>query len=131
MPSIITHLYFLNSNIIYFGQKQPIKVQIFKISECLGQNLVILHVIIELTGQFLFKFSIILHCHNSPVKFKLIHFLLWIKGPNEIPNFETFVCSGEILPNFSSHFPSHKSIFLFRSNVRKFARKGPIKVQIF
>ena len=25
--------------------------------------------------------------HNSPVSFRLIHFLLWIKGPNKSPNF--------------------------------------------
>ena len=30
---------FLSSNITYFGQKQPIKVQMFEIFECLGQNL--------------------------------------------------------------------------------------------
>ena len=33
MPSNITSLYFFSSKIIYFGQKQPIKVQIFKIFE--------------------------------------------------------------------------------------------------
>ena len=39
VPSRITSLYFLSWSIIYFGQKQSIKVQIFKIFECLGQNL--------------------------------------------------------------------------------------------
>ena len=39
MPSNITLLYFLSSNIIYFDQKHPIKVYIFKIFECSGQNL--------------------------------------------------------------------------------------------
>ena len=38
VPSNITPLYFFSSNIIYFGQKQPIKVQIFEIFECSGQN---------------------------------------------------------------------------------------------
>ena len=28
--------------------------------------------------------------HKSPVNFELIHFLLWIKGPNKSPNFSTF-----------------------------------------
>ena len=86
--------------------------------------------------------------HNSPVNFKHIHFLLWIKGLHKSPNFETFKCSGEILPNFSCHFLNHKLVFLqilhnyslswkitplyfFRSNVIHFARKRPIKVQIF
>ena len=39
VPSNITPLYFLSSNIIYFGQKQHIKGQIFEIFECFGQNL--------------------------------------------------------------------------------------------
>ena len=39
VPSNITPLYFFSSNIIYFGQKQSIKVQIFEIFECSGQNL--------------------------------------------------------------------------------------------
>ena len=38
VQSNITPLYFFSSNIIYFGQKQPIKVQIFEIFECSGQN---------------------------------------------------------------------------------------------
>ena len=48
--------------------------------------------------------------HDSPLSFKLIHFLLWIKGSNESPNFEKIVCSDEHLPNFSCHFPNHKSV---------------------
>ena len=62
---------FFSSNIIYFGQKQLIKVQIFEILECLGQNFQISHVNFELTNQFLFKFCIILHCHDTkfPSKF--------------------------------------------------------------
>ena len=84
----------------------------------------------------------ILH-HSSlswPVNFKLIHFLLWIKGSFQSPNFETFDCSGENLPNSSCHFPNYKSVFLqifhdtllyfFSSNIIYFARKRAIKVQI-
>ena len=37
-PSNIAPLYFLSSSIIYFGHKQPIKVQIFDIFECSCQN---------------------------------------------------------------------------------------------
>ena len=50
--------------------------------------------------------------HNSSVSFMLIHFLLWIKRSNQSSNFETFECSGKNLPNFSCHFPNHKSVFL-------------------
>ena len=50
--------------------------------------------------------------HNSSVDFKLILFLLWIKGSHQNPNFETFKCSGENLPYSSCHFSNHKSVFL-------------------
>ena len=40
VPSNITPLYFFfSSNTIYFAQKNPIKVQIFEIFKCSGQNL--------------------------------------------------------------------------------------------
>ena len=39
VSSNVTPLYFFSSNIIYFGQKQPITLQICEIFECLGQNL--------------------------------------------------------------------------------------------
>ena len=64
VPPNIISLYFLSWSIIYFGQKQPIKVQIFEIFECLGQNL--LNSSCQFwTSQFLFKFCIFLHCHNT------------------------------------------------------------------
>ena len=85
--------------------------------------------------------------HNYSVNFKLIHFLLWIKGSLESPNFETCECYGEIFLN-SCYFSNHQSVFLkilhhswvtskitplhfFRSNDIQFAQKEPIKVQIF
>ena len=87
--------------------------------------------------------------HNSSGNFRLINFLLWIKRSHQSPNFETFECSGENLPNFSSHFPNYyKSVFLhilhhssvswnitslycFSSNNIYFPQKEPIKVKIF
>ena len=86
--------------------------------------------------------------HNSPVDFKLINFLLWMKGPNKSANFETSVCSCEILPKSSCHFPNQKSVFLqilhhplvswnitplyfFSSNIIYLGQKQSIKVQIF
>ena len=86
--------------------------------------------------------------HNSSVNFKLINFLLWTKGSHQSPNFDTFECSGKHFLNSSCHLPNHKSIFLqilhhssvswkitplyfFRSNIKYFAQKEPINVQIF
>ena len=85
---------------------------------------------------------------KSSVNFKLIHFLLWIKGSHQSPNYETFECSGKDLSNSSYHFPNHKSVFLqilhpysvswnvtllyfLSSNIIYFVRKEIIKVQNF
>ena len=62
----INPLYFLSPNIIYFGQKHPIKLKTFEILECSGQNSSNSSFVnFELTSQFLFKFSIILHSHDA------------------------------------------------------------------
>ena len=49
---------------------------------------------------------------NSFENFKLIHFLLWTKGSHQSPNFDTFKCSGESLPNCTFHIPNHRIAFL-------------------
>ena len=84
---------------------------------------------------------------SSSVSFKLIHFLLWIKGSYQSPSSETFKCSGEKLPYSSCHLLNYRSVFLqilhqssvswkitrlyiFRSNVIYLAQKEPVKVEI-
>ena len=59
-----------------------------------------------------FASSFIFMVHNFFVNIKLIHFLVWIKGSLQNPNFETLKCSGENLPYFLCHFPNNKSVFL-------------------
>ena len=49
--------------------------------------------------------------HNSPLSFKLTHFLLCKKGSNESPNYENFMCSGENLANSSCHFQTTSQFF--------------------
>ena len=115
VPSNITPLYFLSWNIVYFGQKQPIKVQIFEIFGCSGQNL--LNSLCQFSTNKLVPFQILHHfllfiTHNSPVNLKLIYIFFLIKGPHKSSNFRTFKCSGENLPNSSCHFPNQKSVFL-------------------
>ena len=51
----ITSLYCFRLNIIYFGHKKPIKKQFLKNFSCQFKT----------TSQFLFKFCIILHCHET------------------------------------------------------------------
>ena len=106
----------------------------------------ILKLLVNSSSNFLSFFSVI--THTSSLSFQLMHFLLWRTGSHQSHNFHTFNCSGEILPNFSCHFPDHKSVSLqilhnssmswkitllhfFRSSVIYFVRKGPVKVQIF
>ena len=101
-----------------------------------------------MTSQSPFKFCIILYCHDkyvifSPVNFKLIHVLLWIKGSHQSFNVETYECSGENLPIFSCHFWNHKTVFLqifhysvpsnvthlyfFSSNIIYLGKSSPLK----
>ena len=97
----------------FFAQKlynlvksSPLKWKFVRFLSTLVNICQILHVNFELTGPFLFKIYIILYCHNSYVswKFKLTHFLIWIKGSCQSPNFETFEWFVENLPNSSCHF---------------------------
>ena len=48
-----------------FGQKQPIKVQIFRLSSARVRIHQIPHFIFEATSQFFFKFCITLQCHDT------------------------------------------------------------------
>ena len=86
--------------------------------------------------------------NNSPVNFKLVPFLRWIKESHQSPNFETFKCSGENFPNFSCQFWKQNLVFLqilhqysvpsnitplyfFSSNITYFRQRQPIKVKMF
>ena len=96
LPSNITSLYFLSWSIIYFDEKQPIKVQIFEIFECLGQHL--LNSSCQFwTSQFLFNcFSntfFIVITHNFPVNFELIRFLVGVNISHKISNFQSQLSS--------------------------------------
>ena len=54
---------------------------------------------------------LILMAHNSPVSFKVIHFLFWIKG-HKVQIFRlSNACSRKNLPNSSCYFWKHKSVF--------------------
>ena len=95
VPSNITPLYFFSSSITYFGQKEPIKEQIFDTFKCSGQNSS------NSSYQFWNDRSILLQLlhlsslsryitpHNS-ANFKFIHFLLWIKESDQSCNFWDF-----------------------------------------
>ena len=65
----------------------------------------------QFNSSSIFVSFFIVMTHNSYVSFKRIHFLLWIKGSHQSSNSDTCECSGENLPNSSSHFPNHKSVF--------------------
>ena len=107
----------------------------------------------QVSSSLNFASQFIVMTHTSPLNFKHIHFLLWIKGSNQSPRFETFKCSGQNLPsqnlpNFSCQIFQFSLVFLhilhdcsmslkitplyfFRSNVIYYAQKEPIIVQIF
>ena len=78
VPSNLTHLYFFSSNVTYFDQKEPIKVQIWDFW-VFGLKF------IKFSCQFWndksipvrnFALFFLVMRHNSSVNFKLLHFLL-------------------------------------------------------
>ena len=92
VPSNITLLYIFSSNIIYFGQKEPIKVQFLETFKCSGQNSS--NCAVNLWNNKSILLQIFRHSslswHITPlssVNFKLIIFLLWIKTSYQSPNF--------------------------------------------
>ena len=89
----------------------PLKFNFSKFSSFLVKLRQIPHVSFEHSSSNFASFFNV-RTYGTPGDFKLIHFLLWIKGPHQSPNFKIFECSGENLPNSSCHFPNHKSVFL-------------------
>ena len=113
VPSNITPLHFFSSNILYFGQKHPIKVQIFEIFECPGENL----------PNSLCHFP-----NHKPVFLQILHdsslswkipplYFFWSKvifarkGPVKVQILKTFECSDKNSPN-SCYLWNNKSVFL-------------------
>ena len=72
----ITPLCFFRSNVIYFAQKEPIKVKIFRISSAQVKIHQIL-VIFETTNQFFFKFCITIQCHKIQLLYNFLAEILY------------------------------------------------------
>ena len=151
VPSDTTPLYFLSSNIIYFGQRSQLKSKCLDFRVFESKFVKFLMSVLKWHVNYSslnFALLFIVMTHNSSVNLKLIHFLLWIKGSHQSPSFDTFRSSGENLPNFSSLFSNQKSFFLQNlhnpsvswkitplyfcsSNNMYFGHKEPIKTQLF
>ena len=80
---------FLAQTLYTLFKRSPLKCKFLRFWSARVKIRRIPHVNFELTSQFLLKFWIILHCHNTKpsVNFKLMHLLLWIKGPHQSSNF--------------------------------------------
>ena len=105
---------FLSSNIIYLGQRSQLKSNFldFQVLESKFIKLLMSVLKWQVNSSSNFALLFIVMRHNSSVNFKGTAFLLWTKGSHQNPNFDTFECSGENLPNSSCHFPSNKLAFL-------------------
>ena len=92
---------FFHLNFICFGQKDLIKVQIFRLSTACMKINQIPYVIFQATCQFSFK--VCMPWHIIPLKFsnwKTIYF--WTKRAHQCTIFQTFECCNESLPNSSN-----------------------------
>ena len=112
--SKMTPLYVFSSNILYFGQKQLIKMQIFEIFECSDENLpksvchfpnheeVFLQILHDsslswkITCQYFFRSKIIYFAQKGPIKVQIL---------------ETFECWDQNSPN-SCQIWSDKLVFV-------------------
>ena len=83
---------FLKAQVI--GQRSQLNSKFFRFSSAQIKIHQIPHVM---------SFFIVM-THDSSVNFKFINFQLWTKGSHQSPNFDTFECSGEDLPNSSCQF---------------------------
>ena len=80
---------FLAQALYNFAKSSLLKCKILGLPSARVKIFQIPHINFELISQFLFKFCIILNVmtQNSSVNFKVINFLLWIKGSHQSPNF--------------------------------------------
>ena len=103
--SVIFHLYF-----ICFGQKEPIKVQIFRLSTAhMKINKFLMSFFkprVSFPLNFASPFGAI--TDNSSEIFYLKHYMLWTKRARHYTVFQTFKCSNESSPNSWCHFWNHK-----------------------
>ena len=95
-------------------KSSPLKCKFLKFLSARVEICQIPHVNFELTSHFPSNFVsfFIVMTNTFPVSLKLIHFLLWMKGPNKCSNYETFLCSGGNLQNFWCHFPNPSQFLL-------------------
>ena len=143
-----------NSSILFFAQtlytlvkSSLLKCKFLRFSSARVKTRQIPHVNFELTSQFLIKFCIILHCHDTKpsCKFKAHTFSTLdkrIKGKSQFWEFRVlywkfakFLMSfSKPLVSFSSNFASRSMswniapLYFFSSNMIYFGQKQPIKV---
>ena len=113
----ITPLYFCSSNIIYFCHKEPIKTNFLDFRVLRSKFVKFLMSILKRqfsSSSICVSFFIVM-TQNSPVNFKLIHFLLWKKGSHQSSNFGTFECSRENLRIANSSVYLHY-MYIFHCN---------------
>ena len=95
---------------MWFGQKDPIKVQISRLSTARMKINQIPLVICQAASNFSFKICIMLQCYDTYFLWNFLAETLYTfdkKSPS-IYNFSDFECSNESLPNSSCHFWNHK-----------------------
>ena len=93
---------FFQLNFVCFGQKDLIKVQIFRLSTAGTKINQIPYVIFQATCQFSFKIYISVMTHNSSEIFLLKNYIFWTKRAHHCTIFQTFESSNERPPNSSN-----------------------------
>ena len=107
---------FFHLNVICFGQKDLIKVQIFRLSTACMKINQIPYAIFQATCQSSFKICINFQCHNTQFlwNFQIEKLYFLDKKSPSMYNFQTFECSNESPPNsLNAIFETPRSQGLF------------------
>ena len=132
------------------GQKEPIKVQIFRLSTACTKINEIPYVIIQATSQFSFKFCITLQCHDTYFLWNFLAETLYALGRKSLSEYNssdfsvpswkftqfliTFLhkVARSVFIQILHHYSVSWKItplYFFSSNLIYFGQKEPIKVK--
>ena len=94
-------LYFFSSYLMYFGQKEPIKITFSDFWEVGWKFIKFLMSYLKPQISFSLNFPLLFSVmrDNSSVLFKLKLYVIWTKGADQSAKFQTFDRSCEISPN--------------------------------
>ena len=115
-------LYFFSSYLMYFGQKEPIKITFSDFWEVGWKFIKFLMSYLKPQVSFSLNFPLLFSVmrDNSSVLFKLKLYMIWPYGANQSAKFQTFDCWLEISP--SLYFDRLPLLKVYKISIKKVQR---------